>query len=84
MTEGWEQQAACRGDGNPDAWFVGDLGGPGANARALTICLTRCPVRAACRAYYEQLPNTSRVSVIAGGVVWDSRGRPDRRTAAAA
>lgn len=84
MTGDWAALAACRSDGNPDAWFMGDLGGRPANARALTICLRQCPVRAACHAYYRTLPATSRVSVIAGGVVWDSRGRPVQKTGAAA
>lgn len=83
MTEGWEQRAACRGD-RLDDWFISTTWNPIANARALRTCRTTCPVRAACHAYYRTLPATSRVSVIAGGVVWDSRGRPVQKTGAAA
>ncbi len=82
MTEGWEQKAACRSDANLDAWFLGGAMDRPANAGALRICLTRCPVQTACLAYYERLPNTARISVIAGGIVWDSKGRPVQKAEA--
>jgi len=42
----WQDDAACRNDGDPDAWFAGP-GESQRQAHAVEVCLG-CPVRARC------------------------------------
>jgi hypothetical protein len=47
------------------------------NHEAKSTCW-RCPIRPKCLTAYEKLPAESRASHIAGGFVFDSRGRRQR------
>ena len=67
-TSHWEAQAACTQAMTPDAWNIAaknDPAGQRTNAKAITICRTRCPVAEQC--LRQALTDDDR-GVIRGGV----------------